>query len=42
MIDYEAQARRELLAEDAAAFQKRVEARAAKLQEADGRWPRAR
>jgi hypothetical protein len=35
MIDYEAQARRELLAEDAAAFQKRVEARAAKLQEAD-------
>jgi hypothetical protein len=35
MIDYEAQARRELLAEDAAAFQKRVEAREAKLREAD-------
>jgi hypothetical protein len=35
MIDYEAQARRELLAEGAAAFQKRVEARVAKLQEAD-------
>jgi hypothetical protein len=35
MIDYEAQARRELLAEDAAAFQKRVEARASKLREAD-------
>jgi hypothetical protein len=35
MIDYEAQARRELLAEDAAAFQKRVLARAARLREAD-------
>jgi hypothetical protein len=35
MIDYETQTRRELLAEDAAAFQKWVEARAGKLQEAD-------
>jgi hypothetical protein len=35
MIDYEAQAKRELLAEDPAAFQKRVEARAAELREAD-------
>jgi hypothetical protein len=35
MIDYEARARLELLAEDAAAFQKRIEVRAAKLREAD-------
>jgi len=35
MTDYEAQAKRELLAEDVAAFQMRVEARAAKLREAD-------
>jgi hypothetical protein len=35
VTDYEAQAKRELLAEDIAAFQKRVEVRAAKLREAD-------
>ena len=35
MTDYEGQARRELLAEDAATFEKRVEVRAAKLREAD-------
>jgi hypothetical protein len=35
MTDYEARARLELLAEDAAAFQKRIEVRAAKLREAD-------
>ena len=35
MTDYEAQAKRELLAEDIATLQRRVDARAAKLRETD-------
>jgi hypothetical protein len=39
MIDYEAQAKHELLAKDAAAFQKQVEARASPTGMADGLQP---